>query len=58
MVEIACKTKRYPSDLTDKEWEQIKRLLEKSLQVPATLHRPAIEPHVTELTMSRGDRNV
>jgi hypothetical protein len=27
MAEIARKTKRYPSDLTDEEWERIKPLL-------------------------------
>ena len=30
MAEIARKTKRYPSDLTDAEWEQIKPLLPKA----------------------------
>ena len=32
MAEIARKTKRYPSDLTDEEWEQIKPLLPKLRQ--------------------------
>ena len=29
MAEIARKTKRYPTDLIDKEWEQIRPLLPK-----------------------------
>ena len=30
MAEIARKTKRYPTDLTDAEWDQIKPLLPKA----------------------------
>ena len=40
MVEIARKTKRYPSDLTDKEWEQIKPLLPK---LPKRGRKPAVD---------------
>jgi transposase len=29
MAEIARKTKRYPSDLTDEEWERIQPLMPK-----------------------------
>jgi hypothetical protein len=29
MVQVAKKTKRYPSDLTDEEWEQIASLMTK-----------------------------
>ena len=29
MADIACKTKRYPSDLTDEEWSRIQPLLPK-----------------------------
>ena len=37
MAESACKTKRYPTDLTDEEWERIKPLLPK---VSERGHRP------------------
>ena len=40
MVEIARKTRRYPSDLTDKEWEQIRRLLPKP---PKRGRKPAVD---------------
>ncbi|WP_371418037.1 transposase, partial [Acidisoma sp. L85] len=30
MAEIARRTKRYPTDLTDEEWERIKPLLPKA----------------------------
>ena len=40
MAEIARKTKRYPSDLTDEEWEQIKPLLPKP---PQRGRKPAVD---------------
>jgi putative transposase len=40
MVEIARKIKRYPSDLTDKEWEQIKPLLPRP---PERGRKPAVD---------------
>src|SRR6201991_1770197 len=40
MAEIARKTKRYPSDLTDEEWEQIKPLLPKP---PKRGRKPAVD---------------
>ena len=39
MAEIARKTKRYPSDLTDEEWERIRPLLPKP---PRRGRRPAV----------------
>src|SRR5882757_9492203 len=40
MAEIARKTKRYPSDLTDDEWEWIKPLLPKP---PKCGRKPAVD---------------
>jgi transposase len=40
MAEIARKTKRYPSDLTDEEWERIKPLLPKP---PKRGRKPAVD---------------
>ena len=32
MADIACKTKRYPTDLTDEEWVRIEPLMPKLLK--------------------------
>ena len=40
MAEIARKTKRYPSDLTDDEWERIKPLIPKP---PKRSRRPTVD---------------
>jgi putative transposase len=40
MAEIARKTKRYPSDLTDEEWARIRPLLPKT---PRRGRKPAVD---------------
>ena len=41
MAEIARKTKRYPTDLTDEEWDRIQPLLPKA---PRRGRKPAVDP--------------